>query len=281
MNASGATSITLRSRCVATFSGSIMSCSASNSGRRYGSIFAMRSPGRKPEALARLDGGAGEDDAVDLVAAERRGGHRDREERLAGAGRADAERDRVAADRVDVALLVDRLRRDLRRAVAPDDVLEDLAPGDWCWSSALVTAAIVPSAISWPCSMRSDSSRTTTAAAATASASPSSVTMLPRRNRSQSTWPSSARRIVVAACRSSACGDLVGELDLAAHQRAAPPARSAETRLPSARPATCGHRGLHHLRPCPSATRRPSRRRRRRRSRAAPRRTARPAGRPR
>ncbi len=48
MNASGATSITLRSRCVATFSGSIMSCSASNSGRRYGSIFAIRSPGRKP-----------------------------------------------------------------------------------------------------------------------------------------------------------------------------------------------------------------------------------------
>ena len=38
-----------------------------------------------------------------------------------------AERDRVLADRVDVALLVDRLRRDLRAAVAPDDVLEDVA----------------------------------------------------------------------------------------------------------------------------------------------------------
>ena len=38
-----------------------------------------------------------------------------------------AERDRVRADRVDVALLVDRLRRDLLAAVAPDDVLEDLA----------------------------------------------------------------------------------------------------------------------------------------------------------
>ena len=48
MNASGATSITLRSRCAATFSGSSMSCSASNSGRRYGSILAIRSPGRKP-----------------------------------------------------------------------------------------------------------------------------------------------------------------------------------------------------------------------------------------
>ena len=44
-----------------------MSCSASNSGRRYGSIFAIRSPGRKPEPLAGLDGGAREDDPVDLV----------------------------------------------------------------------------------------------------------------------------------------------------------------------------------------------------------------------
>ena len=48
MNASGATSIVPRSRCCWTFSGSSMSASASNSGRRYGSIFAMRSPGRKP-----------------------------------------------------------------------------------------------------------------------------------------------------------------------------------------------------------------------------------------
>ena len=38
-----------------------------------------------------------------------------------------AERDGAVADRVDVALLVDRLRRDLLAAVAPDDVLEDLA----------------------------------------------------------------------------------------------------------------------------------------------------------
>ena len=48
MNASGAISITPRSRCWVTFSGSSMSCSASNSGRRYGSTFAIRSPGRKP-----------------------------------------------------------------------------------------------------------------------------------------------------------------------------------------------------------------------------------------
>src|SRR6476659_6048962 len=86
MKASGATSMTLRSRWVATFSGAIMACRPSNRGR----------------------------------------GHRHRQERLAGAGRADAERDRARADRVDVALLVDGLGPDLGRAVAPDDVLEDL-----------------------------------------------------------------------------------------------------------------------------------------------------------
>ena len=81
--------------------------------------------GQEAEALARLDGGAGQDDPVDLAPAERGRGHRDGQEGLAGAGRADAEGDRVDADRVDVALLVDGLGGDLRRAVAPDDVLED------------------------------------------------------------------------------------------------------------------------------------------------------------
>ena len=85
--------------------------------------------------------------------------------------------------------------------------------------------------------MRSDSSRTTTAAAATASASPSRVMTLPRRNSSQSTWPSSARRIwSLEPLR--AAGDLVGELELAAHQPRSASWASAETRLPSARPAT-------------------------------------------
>ena len=82
--------------------------------------------GQEAEPLAGLDRRAGEDDPVDLARAERGGGHRDGEEGLAGAGRADAEGDGVVADRVDVALLVDRLRRDLGGAVAPDDVLEDL-----------------------------------------------------------------------------------------------------------------------------------------------------------
>ena len=82
--------------------------------------------GQEAEPLAGLDRGPGEDDPLHLAFGQRRGGHRHREEGLAGAGGADAEGDRVAADRVDVALLVERLRRDLGVAVAPDDVVEDL-----------------------------------------------------------------------------------------------------------------------------------------------------------
>ena len=81
--------------------------------------------GQEAEPLAGLDRRTREDDPVDLPPVQRRRRERDREEGLAGARRADPERDRVAADRVDVALLVDGLRRDLRRAMAPDDVLQD------------------------------------------------------------------------------------------------------------------------------------------------------------
>ena len=63
----------------------------------------------------------------DLALLQRRDRERHREIRLAGAGRADAERDGAVADRVDVALLRHRLRRDLLAAVAPDDVVEDVA----------------------------------------------------------------------------------------------------------------------------------------------------------
>src|SRR5262249_56510840 len=54
-------------------------------------------------------------------------GERDGEIGLAGPGRTDRKRDRMLSDRVDVALLVDRLRRDLLTAVTPDHVVEDLA----------------------------------------------------------------------------------------------------------------------------------------------------------
>ena len=48
MNASGATSITPAANRFGIAAGSIMSCSASYSGRRYGSIFSLSVPGRKP-----------------------------------------------------------------------------------------------------------------------------------------------------------------------------------------------------------------------------------------
>jgi len=83
--------------------------------------------GQEAEPLAGLHCRTGEDDAVDLAARQGRHGHGHREERLAGAGRADPDRDRLAADRVHVALLVDRLGGDLQAAVAPDDILEDAA----------------------------------------------------------------------------------------------------------------------------------------------------------
>ena len=46
MYASGATSITPAAMSLGIVSGSIMSCSESNSGRRYGSIFSCSVPGR-------------------------------------------------------------------------------------------------------------------------------------------------------------------------------------------------------------------------------------------
>jgi hypothetical protein len=51
--------------------------------------------GQESQALARLDGGPREDDAVHLVARERGRRHRNRQERLAGARRPHAEGDGV------------------------------------------------------------------------------------------------------------------------------------------------------------------------------------------
>ena len=93
----------------------------------YGSTLASTSPGQEAEPLARLDRGAREDDPADLPFRQRRHRERDREVRLARPGGADAEGDGALADRVDVALLRDGLRRDLLAAVRPDDVGEDLA----------------------------------------------------------------------------------------------------------------------------------------------------------
>ena len=77
-------------------------------------------PGRKPEPLAGLDRRPGQDDPVDLLGLQRLHGLGHRQVGLAGAGRADAEDDRVLVDRVDVALLVQRLRPDGAAAAGQD-----------------------------------------------------------------------------------------------------------------------------------------------------------------
>jgi hypothetical protein len=82
---------------------------------------------QEAEPFAGLHGRAGQDDPPDLSVRESRDSERHSQIRLARARRADPEGDRVAADRVDVALLRDRLRRDLLATMAPDDVVEDLA----------------------------------------------------------------------------------------------------------------------------------------------------------
>ena len=67
---------------------------------------------QEAELLPRLDGRTREDDASDFLLAQRVDGHRHREVRLAGTGRADAEGDGVLADRVDVVLLTGGLGTD-------------------------------------------------------------------------------------------------------------------------------------------------------------------------
>ena len=279
MKASGATSMTLRSRWVATFSGSIMSCSASNSGRRYGSILAIRSPGRKPSRSPGLDRGAGEDDPVDLAAAERGGGHRHGQEGLAGAGRADPEGDRVAPDRVDVALLVDRLGRDPRRAMAPDDVLEDLGRrlvlvervghrGDRPLGDLV---ALLDEVRQLAHDDRGGGHRLGLAVEGDDVAAQEQLAVDVALERAQD--------LVVGAAEGG--GDLVGELELAAHQPRSASWASARDALAVGAAGDARHRRLHDLAHVLRRARARSRPPPRRRSRAARRRRARPAGRPR
>ena len=64
--------------------------------------------GQKAQPLAGFDGGAGEHDPLGLPVLEHASGGGDGEIRLAGSGRADAERQVVVQDRVDVSLLARR-----------------------------------------------------------------------------------------------------------------------------------------------------------------------------
>ena len=283
MNASGATSITPRSRCWRDALGLEHVVERVEQRAQVRVDLRHQVAGEEAEPLAGLDRRAGEDDPVDLAPAERGRGERHRQERLARAGRPDPERDRVVADRVDVALLVDGLGRDLGGAVAPDDVLEDPAPATRARRAPGSPPRSCPGAISWPCAISSESSRTTAAAASTASASPSSVSTLPRRKTSQSRWPRApaARRPRCRRARSrprcrarAAC---------APRSRYAPSASRtrADARLPSARPPALRHHDLHHLAHVLRARWRRSPRSRRRRSRRARRRRARRGGSPR
>ena len=82
--------------------------------------------GQEPEPLARLDRGPGQDDALDLFALQRLHGLRHRQVGLAGSGGADAERDGVLVDRVDVRLLPEGLGADALAAAGEDRLAEDL-----------------------------------------------------------------------------------------------------------------------------------------------------------
>ena len=79
--------------------------------------------GQEAEPLARFDGRPGEDDPLHLACLQRLHGHGDRQPRLAGAGRPDAERDDVVADRLDVALLASGLRPDVATLGAPQHLV--------------------------------------------------------------------------------------------------------------------------------------------------------------
>jgi hypothetical protein len=76
--------------------------------------------GQEAEPLPRLDGRSAQDDPVDLLGLERLHGLGHRQVGLAGAGGADAEGDRALVDRLDVALLVERLGPDRAAAVGQD-----------------------------------------------------------------------------------------------------------------------------------------------------------------
>ena len=82
--------------------------------------------GQEAEPLAGLDRGPGQDDAGDLLGLQRLHRLGDGEVGLAGAGRADAEDDRVLVDGVDVALLVQRLGTDVLAAPRQDVQAEHL-----------------------------------------------------------------------------------------------------------------------------------------------------------
>jgi hypothetical protein len=85
-----------------------------------------KSSGQVAEPLPRFDGGAGQDDAADLLALQRLDGLGHREIGLARARRADPEHDGVLVDRVDVLLLTKGLRADALATAREDRLAQQL-----------------------------------------------------------------------------------------------------------------------------------------------------------
>jgi hypothetical protein len=129
MNASGATSIVpVSSSCVDAVRREHV-VQRVVQGAQVGVDLRLQVAGEEAEPLARLDRGAREDHALDLARGQRLDGHGDGQVRLAGAGRADPERDRVVADGVHVAPLVDGLRLGAAGQAAPAVVVAAAVAG--------------------------------------------------------------------------------------------------------------------------------------------------------
>src|SRR5215204_1190324 len=194
MKASGATSITPLSRCEETRSGSSMSCSASNSGRRYGSTFAIRSPGRKPSRSPASTAGR-----VRMI---RLTSRRDSAATAIAIARNVLP---VPAGPMPNVIVSCRIastyffwlteRGATRRLRWRQTTSSSTVAGDSRWSSTRATDSIVAGPMSCPRSTIAESSRTTVAAWWTASASPSRVTTFPRRKSCASRCSSRVLRI--------------------------------------------------------------------------------------
>ena len=155
--------------------------------------------GQEAEPLARLDRGPREDDPGDLLGLQRLHGLGHGQVGLAGAGRADAEDDGVDVDRVDVALLVQRLGPDGAPAPGQDVQAEHLGRR---LAPVRVSAVrqhrhvrrTASGSICWPRLASTTSSANTRSANATSAGSPESVSSLPRTWTSASSRPSASRR---------------------------------------------------------------------------------------
>src|SRR6476646_6167505 len=180
-----------------------MSKRASKSGRRYGSTFAWMSPGRKPSRSPASTAGR-----VRMIRCT---------SFSASAAAAIATARKVLPvpagpmPKVIVCRRIESTYRFWLSVFGATLVLRcrqttssRISAGLSCASRAPVTASIVPGATSCPCSIRSTSSSTTVAAVCTSPASPSRVRTLPRRWKSHSSRPRSARRTASSEPASSA-----------------------------------------------------------------------------